>query len=122
MTRILIRSIAVADYHGGGSAYEWTVIENNLVIGHGTAPTILEAAMHAGNGTYDGWGYAKEAGRLAITGEKVTVVPPEEIARLVEAGRLPYEAPTVRYCCNKEAPCQEHAAVLAEVFHGARPA
>lgn len=116
MTRIVVRSIAVADDHGGGSAYEWTVTEDGHVVSHGTAPTIIEAAMHAANGTYDSWGYAEESGRLAVVGEKVTVVSPEEVSRLVAAGRLPYEAPTVRYCCNKDAPCEEHAGIMAEFF------
>jgi hypothetical protein len=110
MTRILIKSIAVVDEHGGGSAYEWTVIEDAEIISHGIAPTILEAAMHAGNGTYDGWGYAKTAGRLSIVGEQAQVVTPGE------AQRLAYEAPTLTYCCNKDAPCEKHASLLAKVF------
>jgi hypothetical protein len=108
MTHIFVKSITIIDDKGGGSAYEWTVTEDGKIISEGTSPTILEAVMHAGNGTYNGWGYAKESGRLAIVGEKVQIVSQEECQQMA------YETPTLTYCCNKEQPCSKHATILSD--------
>ncbi len=107
MTRIAVRSIAVVDEHGGGSAYEWTVTDDGKIISHGTAPTIIEAAMHAGNAVYDGWGYAESVGRLAVVGQDLVTVSPADL------GKKPYEAPSLRHCCNRSEPCGRHAPALS---------
>jgi hypothetical protein len=90
MTSIAVRSIAVADERGGGSAYEWEVSEDGRIVRNGVAPTMLEAAMHAGNAVYDEWGYAEESGRLAIVGQKVQVISSQELSEMFDV-RLTYE-------------------------------
>jgi hypothetical protein len=90
MTSIAVRSIAVADEHGGGSAYEWEVLEDGRIVRSGVAPTMLEAAMHAGNAVYDVWGYAEGSGRLAIVGEKAQVLSREELSQMFDVN-LSYE-------------------------------
>lgn len=70
MTKIEIVSVSVDTPQGNASGYEWTVVEDGRIVGHGIAPTIIEATMDAGNCTYAAWGYHESMGRLAIVGEK----------------------------------------------------
>jgi hypothetical protein len=79
MTRIMIRSVSVDTPQGNASGYEWTVTEGEAVVGHAVAPTIIEAAMAAGNLVYDRWGYAESMGRLAVVGYEPTIVDIEGI-------------------------------------------
>jgi hypothetical protein len=60
----------------GGTAYKWQWEEHGffdgaVMSGHGLSPNAIEACRDVGNSVYQYYGYAEQAGRLAIVGRVV---------------------------------------------------